>query len=117
MTVSAAQADAFYKEVLAHGEVWGIRDVDGFPAPRSDGRRAMPFWSSRSRAQRVIDSVEAYQSFKVVSLPLEQWRTRWLPGLKRDGVDVGLNWSGARATGYDLDPDDVESNLSSRVAL
>lgn len=117
MTISGAHADGFYKEVLARGQVWAIRDRDGFPAPESDGRRVMPFWSRESRAQRVIDSVEAYRDFEVVSLPLDQWRSRWLRGLKRDGLLVGLNWSGARATGYDVDPDDVERNLSGRGAL
>jgi hypothetical protein len=77
----------------------------------------MPFWSTERRAQRVIDSVAAYRGFEVVALPLEQWRSRWLRGLKSDDLLVGLNWSGTRATGYDVDPDDVEHNLSSRGTL
>lgn len=79
VSMSAAHADAFHKEVLANGEVWAIRDGDGFPAPESDDRRVMPFWSAQSRVQQVIDSVEAYRDFEVVSLPLAQWRSRWLP--------------------------------------
>lgn len=39
------------------------------------------------------------------------------PGLKQDGLLVGLNWSGTGATGFDLNPDDVERNLSHRAAL
>lgn len=64
----------------------------------------------------MIDAVEAYRGFEVVSLRLDEWRSRWLPGLEKDGLRVGLNWSGERATGYDLDPDDVERNLSTRAA-
>jgi len=34
----------------------------------------------------------------------DEWIARWLPGLQDDGILVGLNWSGARATGYDVEP-------------
>ena len=114
MSPSAAHADAFYSEVLEGGTVWAIRDADGFPAPDSSGRRAMPFWSSETRAQKVIDGVDDYREFAVVPIGLEEWRSRWLPGLTQDDVLVGLNWSGERATGFDLDPDDVERNLARR---
>ena len=116
VSISAAHADAFYDEALSSGEVWGIRDKGGFPAVESDGRRAMPFWSTQSRAQRVIDNVEAYQSFEAIALPLDQWRSGWLSGLQKDGIWVGLNWSGRRATGYNVSSEDVARNISSRVA-
>jgi hypothetical protein len=115
MSVSAAQADAFYREVLEHSTVWGVRDADGYPAPETPEGRAMPFWSLRSRAERIVAKVPAYAGFEVVGLPLEEWRALWLPGLQRDGVRVGLNWSGKRATGFDLSAEDIERNLSARV--
>lgn len=115
MSVSAAHADAFYVEVLREGEVWGIRDDGGFPAPKnSDGQRAMPFWSLRSRAERVISHVDAYAEFVPEVIPLNVWRERWLAGLEKDGVHVGLNWSGQRAIGFDLPAVDVARNLSAR---
>ena len=115
MTTSAAQADAFYREVLARYTVWSIEDSEGFPAStNSDSRQSMPFWSKQSRAEGVISKVVAYHGFSVVSLSLGEWRERWLPGLKKDGILVGLNWAGSRATGYDSDPDDVEMNLTAR---
>ena len=112
MSVSAAHASAFYAEAGEHQCVWGIRDGHGFPAPlNGDGERAMPFWSLRSRAERVVSTVPAYAGFEVVEVPLDAFLTRWLPGLERDGLRVGLNWSGARATGYDLAPSDVLTQL------
>lgn len=74
----------------------------------------MPFWSTESRAQRVIDNVAAYQGFEPVVIPLDDWRSRWLPDLQKEGFDIGLNWSGSRATGFDVSPQDVERNLISR---
>ena len=114
MSSSAAHADAFYDEVLEHEVVWAVRDGDGFPVPETPGGRAMPFWSLRTRAERVVGAVAAYAGFEVVPVPLEEWRARWLPGLARDGLLVGLNWSGAGATGFDVAPADVERNLAAR---
>jgi hypothetical protein len=114
VSISAAQADAFYREVLEHRVVWSIRDNDGFPAPQTPDGRAMPFWSSRSRAERIVNTVPAYQGFDVEPIPLDEWRLRWLPGLQRDGLRAGLNWSGARATGYDLPAEGVERSLQAR---
>jgi hypothetical protein len=109
MTVSAAQASAFYAEAIREGSVWAVRDEGGFPAPmNADGFRAMPFWSLRSRAERIISTAPAYQGFSPVEIPLTEFRDRWLPRLEADGLRVGVNWSGVRATGHDLDPPGVE---------
>ena len=113
MSTSAAHAAAFYGEVIREGAVWGVRDDGGVPAPlNGDGVRAMPFWSLESRAQKVIQSAPAYLGFTAVQIPLPEWRERWLPGMTNDGVLVGINWSGVRATGYDVQPSDVETALA-----
>lgn len=115
MSISAAQAEAFYSEIVQSGAVWTIQDANGFPATKgSDGRRAAPFWSKRSRAQKIVNTVPHYGDFKVLELDLGVWRDRWLPGLAADGIRVGINWSGDRATGYDLAPEDVETILQAR---
>ena len=72
----------------------------------------MPFWSSASRAERVIAAAPAYAAFETVSLPVIDWQHRWLPGLRDDGLLIGINWSGERASGYDLEPDQVLDRLS-----
>jgi hypothetical protein len=116
VTQSAAHADAFYDETLRTGLVWTLRDQDGYPAPQSDGdRRVQPFWSSQSRVQKIISTLAAYAGMEPDQIELPIWRERWLPGLERDGLLVGLNWSGERATGYDVDPADVIRALDART--
>ncbi|WP_238476240.1 DUF2750 domain-containing protein [Agromyces mariniharenae] len=116
--MSAAQADAFYREVLTSRTVWTVRDADGFPAPMTPtGQRAQPFWSKQSRAQRIVDAVPAYAEMEIVEIPLVDWRERWLPGLERDGLLVGINWSGRNATGYDRSPADVLRILDTRDSM
>lgn len=113
-TPSAANSARFFTEVIRGGALWTVRDAAGIPAPMNvDGERAMPFWSLRSRAERVRDVSPEYHSFEVVSISLDGFRTNWLPGLSRDGLKVGVNWAGVRAIGYELSPEEVETRLES----
>ena len=72
----------------------------------------MPFWSSENRATSIIKTVPAYGEFTPEPIPLSVFIERWLPGLQKDGLCCGLNWSGARATGYDLSPADLMARLA-----
>lgn len=112
MTTSAAQAAAFFKEVAESNCVSSVRDEGGFPAPlTAEGVRSMPFWSKRSRAEKVVASVAAYSGMTVVEIPLADFLERWLPGLAEDGQLIGINWSGPHATGYDLTPGEVADRI------
>lgn len=104
MGQSASQAHAFYKDVAKNKKVWTIRDEGGYPAPKTrTGQRSQPFWSTLSRVQKIIKNVPAYNGFEPVELSWDEFRDKWLPGLTKDGLLVGVNWSGKNATGYDLD--------------
>lgn len=112
MSQAASQYAAFARDVAENGRVWTVRDNDGFPAPKTpEGNRAMPFWSSLSRVERIIATVPAYASFQPFEIAWELFRDNWLPGLERDGVLVGVNWSGPRALGYDIAPKDVRARI------
>ena len=104
-------ADAFVREVAEHRRVWTIQDAAGIPTATSSGKKAMPFWSALSRAASIIATVPDYSGFQPVELPWERFRDRWLPGLERDGLQVGINWSGPRALGYDLPPSEVLTRI------
>jgi hypothetical protein len=105
MSQAASQAWAFYRDVARSRKLWTVRDARGFPAPaNSSGQRAQPFWSSESRVRRIIKNVPEYSGFEPVELSWLEFRERWVPGLESDGLLVGVNWSGPRATGFDLSP-------------
>jgi hypothetical protein len=112
MSIAGAHATQFFEEIVATGNVWSVRDDAGFPtSTNASGEAAMPFWSSERRALKIIAGVAAYQNFVPARLALDTFRSRWLPGLERDGLRVGINWSGDRATGYDMVPRDVIARL------
>ena len=110
MSQAAAQATAFYREVAATRKLWGIKDEGGVPAPTTPEGRAMPFWSSRQRAERATKT-EAYAGFTTFELSWEEFADRWLSGLEQDGIRVGVNWTGQRLTVYDLGPDELRRNV------
>jgi hypothetical protein len=108
VTQSASQAAAWRADVRANGTLWTVEDDDGIPAPsNAERRRAMPFWSTRSRVEKVTASVPAYARFRPRELTLEEFQTRWLDGVEHDRLLVGINWLGASATGYDVEPQGV----------
>lgn len=108
MSLSGAHKAAFRREATQEGRVFTIRDAEGFPAPADDGgRRAVPFWSKPTRAQLIVKHVDAYRGFGVVPIAVDEWLSGWLAHLEHDGMLVGVNWAGDRATGYDMTPGQV----------
>jgi Protein of unknown function (DUF2750) len=108
MSLSGAHKSAFRREATREGRVYAIRDAGGFPAPAdAAGNRAVPFWSKSTRAQRVVAHVIAYRELEVVEVAVADWLSDWMASLERDGLMVGVNWAGARATGFDLTPAQV----------
>jgi hypothetical protein len=117
MSQASSQAWAFYRDVAKSRVVWTIRDAGGYPAPKTqEGRRAQPFWSTRSRVERIIKSVPAYAGFAPEEIPWETFCSTWVPGLTRDGLLVGVNWSGKRAVGYDMEPEALRLNVEAVMA-
>lgn len=116
MSQAGSQAWAFYREVAETRVVWTVRDEGGFPAPMtSEGKRAQPFWSSRSRVERIIANVAAYSGFEPYEISWEDFCSKWAPGLAKDGLLVGVNWSGKRAVGFDFMPHDLVRNVEAVI--
>lgn len=116
MSQAGSQAAAFYREVADTGVLWTIRDEAGFPAPlTTGGKRAQPFWSSCSRAEKIVKTVAAYRGFEPVAVSWQEFCEDWVPGLARDGFLVRVNWSGPRAIGYDLEPEELAEIVRIRM--
>lgn len=108
MSPSAVQYQDFFDDVIKSRIVWAIKDEDGFPAPENaEGRRAMPFWSTLNRVNGIIAKVPAYRGFQPYEITLDMFIEKWLPGLRKDRLLVGVNWTGPNATGYNEAPDKV----------
>jgi len=105
MSTAALHATAFYREVAASGRVYTLRNAEGCPsASTPDGKCAVPFWSSRSRAEVIAQTVPAYAGYEVEEIPWDWFCKHWAEDLAKNGFGVGLNWHGPRAQGYDREP-------------
>ncbi len=90
----ASQAAAFYKDVSKSGKLWTCKDDGGNPAPKtSSGKRAMPFWSSLSRVEKVIKTVPDYAVFEPEELSWDDFVKIWAPDLTEHELLIGVNWS------------------------
>lgn len=105
MPQSASQAAAFYRDVAKSRKVWTIRDERGFPAPEtSSGKLAQPFWSSLSRVKIIIKKVPAYASFEPYEVSWKDFKRKWARKLAKEDRLIGVNWSGPKAVGFDIEP-------------
>ncbi|MFZ2957133.1 MAG: DUF2750 domain-containing protein [Candidatus Ozemobacteraceae bacterium] len=112
MALVDANFSDFIEEILSDQMVFTLEDDGGIPCPtNAQGKTTMPFWSSRTRAEKITILVTAYEGFRVREIPLENFLEKWLPGLVRDGADVGINWSGQKALGYDVDPQGLKQEI------
>lgn len=111
MSQSGSQAAAFFREVARSQIVWLVRDDQGSPTPMtSSGMQAMPYWSSRARAQRAADIWG--QGLRPVLISLAVWRDSDLPDLAAGGYRVGINWTGPRLVGWDFAVTEVLNRLA-----
>lgn len=117
-SVSAATSakNLFFLEVAKNRVVWAIRDANGFPTSTANGKSAMPFWSTKERAEAVIQQSPPYNDFEPHLITWDNFRENWLAGMERDKIHVGINWAGEKALGYDLDPQTVSKGIGSLIA-
>ena len=106
MSLSGAHKAAFRREAAQKSRVFSIRDQDGYPGaggrPTAPGR--CPSGPSRPARTRWSARSPHTSDFDVVEIGMDDWLDHWLPGLEQNGYLVGVNWAGARATGYDMAP-------------
>ncbi|MGW7096341.1 DUF2750 domain-containing protein [Streptomyces sp. NPDC054874] len=111
MSQSGSQAAAFFRDVRENRVVWLVRDDDGSPTHLSaDGTRSFPFWSTSPRAQRAAKIWR--RGLRVDSMPLDTWCDFVLPDTARDGLVIGINWSGPRLVGWSFTSREVRNRLA-----
>jgi hypothetical protein len=111
MSQSGSQAAAFFRGVRQSRVVWLVQCDEGSPTHLSeDGARSLPFWSTAARAQRAAKIWG--HDLRVASMPLDMWRDRVLPDAARDGLAIGVNWSGPRLVGWSFTTVEVLNRLA-----
>src|SRR5512146_2425867 len=109
MSGSAAHTSAFYRDVAKNRRLWTSRRDGAYAVVAARGGHSVqPMWSTLSRIRRIIKAVPAYAGSEPTEIGWEECRDEWFPRFRREHILVGVNWSGATASGYDLDADWVQ---------
>jgi hypothetical protein len=110
MSVSAAHADKFKEQVVTEERAFTVRDDGQLLVYRVGDGETVPFWSSRSRVETIQKRFPKYRRWQISELSLADfWRC--LDNLERDGINVGVNWSGQQLTGYDVPVAELRAGL------
>lgn len=91
--------------------MFALLENDSFPVLRISDGDVVPFWSSRSRVDRVRQEHAKYEKYQVEEITLGDFFAKTLPLLDEEHIRVGVNWSGSRLTGYDASAAEVRANL------
>ncbi|MEU2021385.1 DUF2750 domain-containing protein [Streptomyces sp. NPDC016469] len=111
MSQSGSQAAAFFRDVRRNRVVRLVQDDDGSPTHlAADGARSLPFWSTSARARRA--AMVWGNGLRVESMPLDTWCERVLPDAARDGLVIGINWSGPSRVGWSFTTIDIPHRLT-----
>ncbi|QLG89399.1 DUF2750 domain-containing protein [Chitinibacter bivalviorum] len=112
MSTIEVEVAKFYREIAQTKTIWSIKDEVGFPAPiGGKGKRAMPFWSSKVRAEEEIANVPSFKGFEPVAIAWDVFTQQMLPGMERDGLLAGVNWSSIAAVSLDVTPTELQQQV------
>lgn len=111
MSVSAMQAARFYEEVVCANKVFTFDDGDGLDIYTIHGQEVTPFWSSRTRLLKIQATHPKYAGRQIKEESMSAFMEETLPMLEKEGIQVGVKWSGPRLAGYDMPVADLRKNL------
>lgn len=79
----------FVRQVADFEAVWSLRAPDGWVSMGdSSGARLIPVWPQRRYAE--VCAVGLWSDAEAVSIEMEAWMGKWLPGMTSDGVQVAV---------------------------
>lgn len=116
MSFAAAQAGKFYQQVTTARRVFTFCDDGAYLVFPVDGASVVPFWSSRSRIDRVQALHPKYRSFQGIEIELADFLNNTLVQLGEEQIRIGVNWSGAKLVGYDQSVQELRRNLDYWIA-
>jgi hypothetical protein len=106
----------FVRNVAEFEQLWMLEWPSGssLAYERDDGTLVYPFWPEKEFAEAA--AIEDWSTAKAVAVPLEQFMERWLPGMQRNGEDVGVFWVPPENLGIDVKPDVLLEDLREECA-
>ena len=110
MSIAALQYDKFKEQAVREGHVFTFTAKGEYPVFKIAGSEAIPFWSSRSRLEKIQRGYPKYKRYEIKEMSLSAF-LEWIPELDKGEVRIGANWSGKTLKGYDVECKDLLRGL------
>ncbi|ALC91335.1 hypothetical protein AM500_17170 [Bacillus sp. FJAT-18017] len=81
----------FIKKVADYEELWGLYDGRWAISEDDKGNKLIPFWPKREFAE--LSSIKEWSHYQPKKIDLEYFLSKWIPGMKRDGLKVSVFWN------------------------
>lgn len=111
-----ANYERFIEQTVTGGGAWLLASPAGTAVCESDefeDTDVILFFSSLTDARQV--QAKLFPDHKPEKITLFDLLCRWLPGMARDGVLVGPNWT-ADLVGLESEPDEVREELTDNLS-
>ena len=112
MSAASSQASAFYEQVARGGAVFTFTAEGDYLVFPVRGKEVVPFWSSRSRMLNVQKEHPKYAGYSISEESLADFLGSTMALFDKERICIGVNWSGAKLVGYDIEPEDLRRNIA-----
>ena len=113
MSVAALNYSKFCSEAPRKGRVYTFTNCGELLVYPVQGKEVVPFWSSRSRLGKIVVALPKYQRYEITEYSWSEFE-EWLNQLNDEGILVGVNWSGAKLTGFNVSVPDLRAAIEER---
>ena len=80
------RAQFHHQHIQKTGQVWTLIDDDGVVLLVDDELDCMPVWPDEGFVKEWIN--EDWAHCRAHSISIQEWQTKWLPGLAQDDLDI-----------------------------
>lgn len=113
MTSNETRWEQFVEEVANEGKIWTIeKSGDYVTSTNRFGTKCFPWWSSRARVLKQIETVPAYSGFQQIGFEWHVFLEEWVPHLRSAKCLLGINYAKPENVGFDLSIQEVIDAVS-----
>lgn len=101
------QYEYFIKKVADFGEVWSLKDLDGWVTLGVEEDEFFPIWPKKEFAEICIG--EEWKDCYAESIDLEDFLDDWITGLKEENIRITVMWN--NGSGIDREWDRLREDI------
>lgn len=109
---SEERYDYFIRKVADFEIVWGLNDGGWAILSDNEGNEVFPFWPEKELAEICVQ--DSWSSYKPKSIELNHFIEKWLTGMEKDGILVGVFYT-PEGKGVVVQPAKLKADLEEEL--